>query len=154
VHSRGRLAIFSLALLTLLVGLAAGCGGGGGGGSEQQGGGGNGGAEQQGGGNGGGNAPETKIALGNIVFINAEKQTFTLRPNAQGDDQPEPVRYRMTPKAQIALEGEEATLEDIEKGQQAQVEYVVRNGSNRAKSVELFEGESGGGDSGGGESTN
>ena len=143
--------MFSLALLTLLAVLAAGCGGGGG--SQDQGGGSDGGAGQQGGGNGGGNAPETKIALGNIVFVNAEKKTFTLRPNTEGEDRPEPVRYRMTPKARVTLEGEQASLEDIEKGQQAQVEYVVRKDSNRAKSVELFEGESGGGDSGG-ESTN
>ena len=50
----------------------------------------------------------------------------------------------------ITLGGKEAKLEDLKKGQQAQVEYVERNERNRARSVRLFES---GGDSQGGEKT-
>ena len=47
----------------------------------------------------------------------------------------------------------EAKLEDMKKGQQAQVEYVERNERNRARSVRLFEAGGGSQDDQGGEKT-
>ena len=73
-----------------------------------------------------------------------------MRPTI-GEQGNKPVAFRLANETSITLGGKEAKLEDMKKGQQAQVEYVERNERNRARSVRLFD--TGGGskdDQGGG----
>ena len=138
MHRRRPSVVLYLVAFVLLAGLLAGCGGGdqSGNGAEKQGGG----AEKQSGGEGQkGKASKPKIALGTVVFINPETERFTLRPSTEEQGK-EPIVFRLMPKAQITLNDEEATLEDMEQGQQAQVEYVAVDGKNRARTVTLFSG--------------
>src|SRR4029453_11942147 len=82
---------------------------------------------------------------------NLKTEGFSVRPtiDEQGN---KPVAFRLAHETSITLGGKEAKLEDMKKGQQAQVEYVERNERNRARSVRLFD--TGGGsqdDQGGGQ---
>jgi hypothetical protein len=141
MHPKGPSKALFLAMIVLIAGLLAGCGGGdqSGGGSKQDG------AAKE---KKGGNAPEKKIALGTIRFVNPETKRFTVRPST--DEQGEkPIAFKLAKKARITLGGKEVELGDMKKGQQAQVEYVVRNDNNRARSVKLFESGDSGGDQGG-----
>jgi hypothetical protein len=147
MHLRRLSAAPFLLVLILLAGILAGCGGGDQSGNESQGGGSQ---QQQDGGSGAQNkkdAPQAKIALGTVGAVNEKAERFTLRPSveAQGKD---PVLFKLTPEARVTLDGKEAGLADMQKGRQAQVEYVVKKDLNRARSVTLFS--EGGGDSGDG----
>jgi hypothetical protein len=140
---RGRNVILVLSVL-LLAGLClvAGCAGGGDENRQQSAGGDRQGkaAREERSGGGAGNRPELKIALGSIQAVNAEKERFTLKPSAEAQGE-KPTPFKLAPKARITLDGEEARLSDMKPGQQAQVEYVVREDlavPNRARVVELF----------------
>ena len=61
--------------------------------------------------------------------------------------------FKLAKKSKVTLGGKEAKLEDMKKGQQAQVEYVERNERNRARSVRLFDTGGGSQDDQGGEKT-
>ena len=140
MHPRGPSTALFLAMIVLIAGLLAGCGGG-----DQSGNG-----SQQGGGSQakqGENAPEKKLLFGNVTFVNPKTEGFSVRPtvNEQGT---KPVVFRLAHKFKITLGGQEAKLEDMKKGQQAQVEYIVRNDRNRALNVRLFEGGSSPGEQG------
>lgn len=141
--------IFTVGAISLLflVGVVAGCGG-----SEQS-------NDQQGGGgatstdespqatsggtDGGtvqglGNASGNKIAVGNIVRVDTDKRRFVVKP-AKGEN----MTFKAVPKVQVELDEKEAELADLEKGQQIQLEYIVREGMsvpNRARSITLFSG--------------
>jgi hypothetical protein len=145
--SRLRPAAPLLVSLVLLAGLVAGCGGGG----EQSGGGGSqeGGGEQQG--ESRKQARETKIAIGRIVSVNPDRRRMSVQPSQQVEGG-ERLSFKVRKNAQIALGEKEAEVGDISKGQQAQVEYVVKNEVNRAVSVQLFE--AGGGQQPSGEDGN
>ena len=147
MHTRGLSTVLFLATIVLIAGLLTGCGGGdqSGSGSQQDGGSK---AEQdenapkkQ-----GKNAPKKKILFGTVTFVNPKTEGFSVRPtiDEQGN---KPVAFRLAKETSITLAGKEAKLEDMKKGQQAQVEYVERNERNRARSVRLFE--AGGGSQGG-----
>ena len=82
---------------------------------------------------------ETKIALGTIQRVNTEAKRFTLIPASEERDK-EPQAFKLTPQAKITLGDKEAELADMEKGQQANVEYIVLKDLNRVRSVQLFEG--------------
>lgn len=132
-----------LVLLSLIAGLLAGCGGGeesanGSQGSD---------AGQQGQPE---NEPrEPRIGVGNVVSVNADKRRMTVRPSRQveGTDR---LVIKIRKNAEMTLGGEQAEIGDVAEGQQAQVEYVVVNGVNRATSVQLFQAE---GQPSGGEGT-
>ncbi|QYJ16082.1 hypothetical protein Rxycam_01913 [Rubrobacter xylanophilus DSM 9941] len=133
------LTLFALILAALC--LVAGCSGGGdenrqqSAGSDQQG---NAAREEQRGGTG--NRPALKIALGSVQSVNAEKERFTLKPSAEAQGE-EPIPFKLAPEASITLDGRQAELSQMKPGQQAQVEYVVRENlavPNRARVVELF----------------
>ena len=146
-----------VAVCALLVGFVAGCGG------EQSGGQQDSGAESQqesssneggetsgaqGGGTGGEDGSrENKVALGNISSVSLDNDRFTLRPSAEGEQ----MVFKLRESTRITLDGKVAKQEDITKGQQAQIKYVVRNERNRARAVILFsaEGNGGGGSTGG-----
>jgi hypothetical protein len=137
MHPRGLSTALFLVMTVLIVGLLAGCGGGdqSGSGSQQDGGKGakqdQNAPEKQGGGASkkkAGNEPAKKVLFGTVTFVNTK---------AQGK---KPVVFRLAQQSRITLAGKEAKLDDMEKGQQAQVEYVVRNDRNRARVVRLFEG--------------
>ena len=161
MHPRGLSTALFLATIVLIAGLLAGCGGGdqSGSGSQQDGGSqakqeGNAPEKQEG--NAPNkqrkNAPEKKILLGDVTFVNPKTEGFSVRPTvkAQGN---KPVVFRLAQRTKITLGGQEATLEDMKKGQQAQVEYIVRNERNRALAVRLFEGGGGSQDDQGAEKT-
>ncbi len=125
-------------VLVLWAGFMAGCGGGQSGGDSQ---------EQGDGGQGEEEPPqESKTALGTIQRVNTEAKRFTLEPSAEEQGK-EPQAFKLTPQAKITLGDKQAELADMEKGQQANVEYIVLKDLNRVRSVQLFEG---GGDSGSG----
>jgi len=154
MHPRGLSTALYLAMIVLIAGLLAGCGGGdqSGSGSQQDGGtktkqaknapkeqGGNAPKKQA------KNAPEKKILFGIVTFVNPKTEGFSVRPtvNEQGK---KPVVFRLAKETSITLGDEAAKLEDMKKGQQAQVEYVERNDRNRARRVRLFEGGGGASD--------
>jgi len=143
-------------MTVLLVGLLAGCGGGdqGGSGSQQDGGKQakqdqnapekqdqsapekqNGGASKQ----KGGDEPAKKILFGKVTFVNPKTEGFSVKPTLKAQGK-KPVVFRLAQQTKITLAGKEAKLDDMEKGMQAQVEYVVRNDRNRARLVRLFAG--------------
>ncbi len=143
-----------LALLILTMGLVAGCGGGDQSGDQQ-------GNESQAGGAGGakkqdgeGAKPKnsvSKIALGTVARVNTDARMIFLRSTAQEQGK-KPLRFRVRKDATITLNDEGAELSDAEKGQSAQITYVVRTDPERniAREVSLI---SDGGGSGGGEET-
>jgi hypothetical protein len=150
MHQRGLSTVLFLVTIVLIVGLLTGCGGGdqSGSGSQQDGG-----SRAEQGNNAskkrGKNGPKKKLLFGTVTFVNPKTEGFSVRPtiDEQGN---KPVAFRLANETSITLGGKEAKLEDLKKGQQAQVEYVERNERNRARSVRLFESS---GDSQGGEKT-
>jgi hypothetical protein len=160
MHPRGLSTVLFLATIVLIAGLLTGCGGGDQSGSGSQSDGGskaeqskNAPVEQ------GENAPKKrgknapkKILFGTVTFVNPKTEGFSVRPtiDEQGN---KPVAFRLAKETSITLGGKEAKLEDMKKGQQAQVEYVERNERNRARSVRLFEVGGGSQDDQGGEKT-
>lgn len=78
---------------------------------------------------------ETKTAIGRVV--RAEDRRFVVR-SATGEEDGQRMVFITTKNARITLNGQEASLADIKKGQQAQVKYYVRNDRNRAREVVLF----------------
>ncbi|HEY6690532.1 MAG TPA: hypothetical protein VI008_05755 [Rubrobacter sp.] len=153
MHTRGLSTVLFLATIVLIAGLLTGCGGGdqSGSGSQQDGG-----SKAEQGKNApkkqGKNAPKKKILFGTVTFVNPKTEGFSVRPtiDEQGN---KPVAFRLAKETSITLGGKEAKLEDMKKGQQAQVEYVERNERNRARSVRLFEAGGGSQDDQGGEKT-
>lgn len=141
MYQRGLSAALSLSVIVLMVGLVAGCGGGDQSGSgSQQGskanaGQGNKSSEKQ-----GKNEPDKKILLGTITFVNSKTEGFSVKPTVKEQGK-KPVAFRPAKNTKITFAGKEAKLEDMKKGQQAQVEYVERNDRNRARSIRLFEGD-------------
>lgn len=135
------------AVIFLLVGFVAGCGGGGNQSKPQ------------------GDAPskeqkaskkeetgkkgagmEAKIALGKVRIVKAENKRFTLAPSTDKQGK-KPIAFKVIPDAKITLDGKELKLADVKKGQQAKVEYVVREKlgvPNRARAVTLFSKDKGG----------
>jgi hypothetical protein len=153
MHQRGISTVLFLATIVFIAGLLTGCGGGdqSGSGSQQDGGskaeqGKNAPVEQ------GENAPKKKIVFGTVTFVNPKTEGFSVRPTIEEQGK-KPVVFRLAHESSITLEGKEAKLEDMKKGQQAQVEYVERNERNRARSVKLFEAGGGSQDKQGGEKT-
>jgi hypothetical protein len=141
MHQRRLSTVVFLATIVLI--LITSCGGGdqSGNGSQQDGGSQ---AEQ------GQNAPKKKVVFGTVTFVNPKTEGFSVRPTIEEQGK-KPVVFRLANESSITLDGNEAKLEDMKKGQQAQVEYVERNERNRARSVRLFETGGGSQDDQGGE---
>jgi hypothetical protein len=161
MHPRGPSTALFLAMFVFIAVLLTGCGGGdqSGSGSQQNGGGeaaqdAN--APKKQGGNApkkqGGNAPKKKVLFGVVKFVNPKTEGFSVRPTIEEQGK-KPVVFRLSNETSITLDGNEAKLEDMKKGQQAQVEYVERNDRNRARTVRLFEAGGGSQDDQGGEKT-
>jgi hypothetical protein len=159
MHQRGLSTVLFLSTVVLI--LITGCGGGdqSGSGSQQAGG-----SQAEQGENApveqgenapkkqGKNAPEKKVVFGTVTFVNPKTEGFSVRPTIEEQGKKRVV-FRLANESSITLEGKEAKLEDMKKGQQAQVEYVERNERNRARSVKLFETGGGSQDDQGGEKT-
>jgi hypothetical protein len=159
MHQRGLSTVLFLATIVLI--LITGCGGGdqSGSGAQQAGG-----SQAEQGENApveqgenapkkqGKNAPEKKVVFGTVTFVNPKTEGFSVRPTIEEQGKKRVV-FRLANESSITLEGKEAKLEDMKKGQQAQVEYVERNERNRARSVKLFETGGGSQDDQGGEKT-
>jgi hypothetical protein len=146
MHQRGLSTVLFLVTIVLIAGLLTGCGGGdqSGSGSQQQG---NDASKKR-----AKNAPKKKILFGKVTFVNPKTEGFSVRPTIEEQGN-KPVAFRLAKETSITLGGKEAKLEDMKKGQQAQVEYVERNERNRARSVRLFEAGGGSQDDQGGEKT-
>ena len=151
--------VLLVAVCALLLGFATGCGGGGdesgsqqenGSGSQQQEGGSRAGGETSGaqadGTGGEDGSAENKTALGVIGSVKLDNDRFTLRPSGDG----ERMVFKLRENTRIELDGREVKPADIRQGQQAQIQYVVRNERNVARVVTLFsaEGNSEGGGTG------
>jgi hypothetical protein len=161
MHPRGLSTVLFLATIVLIAGLLTGCGGGDQSGSGSQP---DGGSKAEQSKNApveqgenvtkkrSKNAPKKKILFGTVTFVNPKTEGFSVRPtiDEQGN---KPVAFRLANETSITLGGKEAKLEDMKKGQQAQVEYVERNDRNRARSVRLFEAGGGSQDDQGGKKT-
>jgi hypothetical protein len=153
MHQRGLSTVLFLVTIVLIAGLLTGCGGGdqSGSGSQQDGG-----SKAEQGKNApkkqGKNAPKKKIVFGTVTFVNPKTEGFSVRPTIEEQGK-KPVVFRLANETSITLDGKEAKLEDMKKGQQAQVEYVERNERNRARSVKLFEAGGGSQNDQGGEKT-
>ena len=151
MHQRGITTVLFLATIVFI--LITGCGGGdqSGSGSQQDGG-----SQAEQGQNApveqGKNAPEKKVVFGTVTFVNPKTEGFSVRPTIEEQGN-KPVVFRLANETSITLDGNEAKMEDMTKGQQAQVEYVERNERNRARSVRLFETSGGSQDDQGGEKT-
>jgi hypothetical protein len=159
MHQRGITTVLFLATIVLI--LITGCGGGdqSGSGSQQDGG-----SQAEQGQNApkkqdenaskkqGENAPKKKVVFGTVTFVNPKTEGFSVRPTIEEQGN-KPVVFRLANETSITLDGNEAKMEDMKKGQQAQVEYVERNERNRARSVRLFETSGGSQDDQGGEKT-
>ena len=78
-----------------------------------------------------------QVTIDELLRMPDDNFRYELKYVAQGK---KPVVFRLAQQTNITLAGKEAKLDDMEKGQQAQVEYVVRNDRNRARVVRLFEG--------------
>ena len=153
MHTRGLSTVLFLATIVLIAGLLTGCGGGDQSGSgSQQDGGSKAEQDQNAPKKQGKNAPKKKILFGTVTFVNPKTEGFSVRPTI-GEQGNKPVAFRLANETSITLGGKEAKLEDMKKGQQAQVEYVERNERNRARSVRLFEAGGGSQDDQGGEKT-
>jgi hypothetical protein len=153
VRTRVSAAMPFLILLVLHLGFLAGCGGnqsgsggsqGGEQGGQQQGGGEQQGGQQQGGQQQGGEATDEgpsqeKVALGSIESVKPDRRKIVLKPSfeAQGGDR---ITFKVRQDAQIQVNDQEADLSDIQQGQQAQIEYVINNEVNRARSVQIVGG--------------
>jgi hypothetical protein len=143
VRTRVSAAMPFLILLVLHLGFLAGCGGNqsGNGGSQ---GGEQGGSQQQGGQQQGGEATDEgpsqeKVALGSVESVKPDRRKIVLKPSfeAQGGDR---ITFKVRQDAQIQVNDQEADLSDIQQGQQAQIEYVINNEVNRARSVQIVGG--------------
>jgi hypothetical protein len=159
MHQRGITTVLFLATIVFI--LITGCGGGdqSGSGSQQDGG-----SQAEQGQNApkkqdenaskkqGENAPKKKVVFGTVTFVNPKTEGFSVRPTIEEQGN-KPVVFRLANETSITLDGNEAEMEDMKKGQQAQVEYVERNERNRARSVRLFETSGGSQDDQGGEKT-
>ena len=159
MHQRGITTVLFLATIVFI--LITGCGGGdqSGSGSQQDGG-----SQAEQGQNApkkqdenaskeqGENAPKKKVVFGTVTFVNPKTEGFSVRPTIEEQGN-KPVVFRLANETSITLDGNEAKMEDMKKGQQAQVEYVERNERNRARSVRLFETSGGSQDDQGGEKT-
>ncbi len=157
MHQRG--ITTALLLVTIVFILIAGCGDQSGSGSQQDGG-----SQTEQGQNApkkqdenaskkqGENAPKKKVVFGTVTFVNPKTEGFSVRPTIEEQGN-KPVVFRLANETSITLDGNEAKMEDMKKGQQAQVEYVERNERNRARSVRLFETSGGSQDDQGGEKT-
>ena len=159
MHQRGISTVLFLVTIALIAGSLTGCGGQSGSGSQQDGG-----SQAEQGENApveqgenapkkqGKNAPEKKVVFGTVTFVNPKTEGFSVRPTIEEQGK-KPVVFRLANETSITLGGKATSLEDMKKGQQAQVEYVERNERNRARSVRLFETGGGSQDDQGGEKT-
>jgi hypothetical protein len=134
MHLRGPSAALSFIAFILLAGLLAGCAGGG----DQAGNGGaQGGDGEQAQGEGTqADAPEFKIALGEVISVKPDRRKIILRPSAEA--QGDRLVFKVIDDAQITLDDQPAEMADVQEGQQAQIEYIAFNEQNRARLVELI----------------
>jgi hypothetical protein len=135
MHLRGPTAALSFIVSILLAGLLAGCAGGG----DQAGNGGGGDGEQGQAAQGEGtqaNAPQFKIALGEVIAVKPDRRKIILRPSAEA--QGDRLVFKVIDDAEITLDDQPAEMADVQEGQQAQIEYIAFNEQNRARIVELI----------------
>lgn len=127
-----------LVLIVSLTGLVSGCGGGGESGGDSGGGNGGGGQAGQQQGEPQNEPRESRIGVGNVVSVDAERRRMVVQPSQEAESA-EKLTVNVRKNAEIRLGDQEAEMGDVAEGQQAQVNYVTKNDVNRATSVQLFE---------------
>jgi Cu/Ag efflux protein CusF len=80
-----------------------------------------------------GQPPAAKTAAGQIATVDPDRRKITLR---QGETV---LSFKVAQTATITLNGQNAELADLKAGQQAEVQYFVQDGINRASSVKIGE---------------
>jgi hypothetical protein len=75
----------------------------------------------------------TKMAEGQIKRVVPDRRKIILK---QGETV---MPFKISQKATITLNGQDAEMADVKADQQAQIQYSVRNGVNRASSVKIGE---------------
>ncbi len=83
-----------------------------------------------------GKPAEFKVALGSIGRVDTEDEKFIVRPSTE--DQGERLVFKVGKKAKFVQADKKVELANVEKGQQAQVRYLVKNERNIAIYVTLF----------------
>jgi hypothetical protein len=84
-----------------------------------------------------GDPPEVKIALGRVIAVVPDRRKIILRPSAEAQGG-ERMIFKVRDDAEISLNDQPAQMDGVQEGQQAQIEYIVVNEQNRARSVELI----------------
>jgi hypothetical protein len=80
----------------------------------------------------------SKTAAGEIKRVRPDTGKIVLKPSSE--EQGEGViRSRVAKDAAVTVLGKEAQLADLKAGQQAEIRYVVRDGTDRADSVKVTE---------------
>lgn len=89
--------------------------------------------------------PQPKTALGTISKVQLDKDRIYLLPTKG-----ERMRFRVTKKSRVIVNGKKAGLSDLQKGQQAKIEYRPGKNSGRIQNIQVFGGAGGGKTVGGG----
>jgi hypothetical protein len=84
-----------------------------------------------------GHAPQAKVALGTIISANPDGRRIILRPSVELQGGKRMV-FKVKDDADISLNDQPAGMADVKQGHQAQIEYIVRNETNRARAVALI----------------
>lgn len=90
--------------------------------------------------------PRMMIALGTISNVKAENDRIYLRPT-QGN---KVTGFRIVDESRITINGTRAGLADVEKGQQAKIEYLTGKNLGRVQTIAVFGSVGGSGEKTGG----
>ena len=78
-------------------------------------------------------APVTRTAAGEIRVVRPDRRKIILRQGETVES------FKVAQNATITIDGQDAELADVKEGQQAQIQYFVQDGINRASSVKIGE---------------
>jgi Cu/Ag efflux protein CusF len=78
-------------------------------------------------------APVTRTAAGEIRVVKPDRRKIILRQGETVES------FKVAQNATITIDGQDAELADVKEGQQAQIQYFVQDGINRASSVKIGE---------------
>ncbi len=80
----------------------------------------------------------TKKVRGEINSVKPDARKLVLKPSSteQGEGA---IHFKLAQDATVTVLGKEAQLADVKAGQQAEIQYFVRDGMNRASSVKIGE---------------
>jgi Cu/Ag efflux protein CusF len=87
--------------------------------------------------------PEPKTATGEIKAVKADNRKVKLKPGSteqgEAEQDTQTQKFKLRKNATVTVLGEEADVAALKAGQQAQIQYIVEEGINRARSVRVGE---------------